>query len=103
MAFAGAACGVVKSTITSAPWIRSATELSSVGSARPASSMSSAPSTAAQTASPMRPAAPDTRTLIASASGALYAAASASLTGARAARNRFSSGAIAAAESAAGS
>ena len=67
MTLAGAASGVVKSTITSAPSRRSETELSSAGSARPTSSMSSAPSTASQTVSPMRPAAPETTTLIASA------------------------------------
>src|SRR3954454_8540140 len=67
MTLAGAASGVVKSTITSAPSIRSATEVSSAGSARPASSTSSATSTAAQTVSPTAPPAPETRTLIASA------------------------------------
>src|SRR3954454_24272923 len=65
--FPGAASGVVKSTITSASAIRSATALPREASARSTSSRSPAASTAAQAASPMRPAAPETRTLIASA------------------------------------
>ena len=70
--FAGAASGVVKSTITSAPSRTSLTEVSSAGSARPTSSMSSAPSTASQVVSPIRPAAPETTTLIGSAIGRSY-------------------------------
>ncbi len=70
---AGAASGVVKSTITSAPSSTSLTEVSSAGSARPTSSMSSAPSTASQAVSPMRPAAPETTTLIGSAIARSYA------------------------------
>ena len=106
--FAGAASGVVKSTMTSAPSSTSVTEVSRAGSARPTSSMSSAPSTASQVVSPIRPAAPETTTLIGSAiarsyaSIARYVAASASLTGARALRKRSSLGAIAAADSASG-
>src|SRR3954447_7736775 len=67
--FAGAASGVVKSTITSAPSSTSFTAVSNAGSARPTSSMSSAASTAPQVVSPMRPAAPETTTLIGSAIG----------------------------------
>ena len=72
--FAGAASGVVKSTITSAPSSTSFTEVSRAGSARPTSSMSSAPSTASQAVSPIRPAAPETTTLIGSAIARSYVA-----------------------------
>ena len=56
--------GVVKSTTTSASSRTSPSVDVERGSARPASSRSSAPSTASQTVAPMRPAAPDTATLI---------------------------------------
>src|SRR5688572_26116449 len=63
-----AASGVVKSTTTSASPSTSPIATPSSGSARPTSAMSSACSTARQTVSPIRPAAPETATLITSGS-----------------------------------
>ena len=63
-ALCSALSGVVKSTTTSASPSTSCSAMSSAGSARPTSAMSAAPSTAWHTVSPMRPAAPDTATLI---------------------------------------
>src|SRR5215211_1483424 len=63
-ALSTAASGVEKSTTTSASPNTSPREVSSCGSTRPTSAMSSVPSTASRTVRPMRPAAPDTATLI---------------------------------------
>src|SRR5919107_610130 len=63
-AFSSAVSGRVKSTTTSTSPRMSASATPSAGSARPARTMSSAPSTASQTVWPIRPAAPATPTRI---------------------------------------
>ena len=69
VAFPSAVSGVEKSTTTSASPRTSASAVSSAGSARPLSSSPSAASTASQTVAPMRPAAPETATLMEAAMG----------------------------------